>query len=113
MKFQKMIATGIIGVMMFLAMCTGAALAAQCPEATITQVVNKGIAPTPDASPYFVKITCPAKFTGERGYFLTDELGEAGFAQLLTAYSLEHTVLLNMSGYASGSLVEEIYLLAP
>jgi len=54
------------------------------------------------------------KWTGVRQFYLSAELGNAGLATLLTAYSLGETVWVRIADTAEpGSLVMIIYVNAP
>ena len=100
----------------FLAITAPAYGAGQCAEATILRVADKGTAPSTaptGASQFFVRITCPEKFSGERGYYLTTDLAESGYATALTAVSLGQTLLLDVEDWAFGSLITQLQLNAP
>jgi hypothetical protein len=52
------------------------------------------------------------RWSGNRMFYLSEGLGNAGFATLLTAYSMEKNVMVRIAGNAeAGSLISIIYLL--
>jgi len=112
---RNLITTAIIAVVMFLVMGTSSAYAfVQCAEATIVRVAVKDTPPSAEGSQYFVLVTCPSRFGDQRGYYLTSNLGDSGYATLLTAVSLGQTVLINLvDSYNWNSLIEEVQLNAP
>jgi len=82
----------------------------QCLEATVTEVAIMNITPATGVTTYRALLSCPASYTGSRGYYLTTDLGDSGYATLLTAMSLKQTVNSSMSLWASGSLLTEVRL---
>lgn len=110
---EKKFVKGVILTVAMSFVMLGTANAAQCPAATIIRAAVKQTAPSAAASQYFVRVTCADIFTGERGYYLADELGESGYATILTAMSLDQTVLINLEGLTWGSIVTEVQMNAP
>ena len=111
---KKNLITGtFIAVALFFVIGINSAHAVQCTAATIIRAAVKQVAPSTAATQYFVRVTCPTVFTGERGYYLATELGDSGYATILTALSLNQTVLMNLEGWEFGSIVTEVQLNAP
>lgn len=114
MKIQKKITAGIIGAMMILGLCAGSALAATCSDATI---VGAGVFPDQTVegrSSYRIRAICndaSPPWTLSRSFYLTTDLGESGYASVLTAYSLDKNVRLDMVSATKDSLVYNIYIL--
>ena len=102
--------------MVVLALCTSSAFAGvYCSTAT---VVQSGILPfraNESRSPYVVKLVCKnnAKWNGAVSFFLTSDLGDSGYATILTAQSLGTPLKVKVSDSTPGSLVESIYLKTP
>jgi len=102
--------------MVIITLCTSSAFAAVlCSTATI---VSSGIAPfraNESRSPYVVKLDCKnnSKWNGAVSFCLTSDLGESGYATILTAQSLGKPLFVKVSDSAPGSLVESIYLKTP
>lgn len=89
----------------------GSLYAADCKSGTIVKV---GVNPTTStgASPYMVQIDCAndATWPGVLQLYLSDDLGDAGLATLLTAYSLQKTVWIRTLGVTTGSIATIIYV---
>jgi len=103
----------IIATMFAMSLMLGANTAfagPECLQATVMEVASMAVTPPAGATNYRVVIECPGSFSDSRAYYLTTDLGEAGYATLLTAMSLKQTVRMKMSLWASGSLVTEIRL---
>ncbi len=88
-----------------------------CKKANVVRV---GVVPQtsiPARSDYIIRATCSEPFAlyegGERQFYLTPEVGDAGLATILTAISLGQQILLKTGAATNGSLVETIYLSAP
>lgn len=113
MNVQQKVKAGIIGAMMIVGMSAGSAFSADCASASVSTV---GILPdleSASASKYIVKLTCqdasPA-WSGQQQYVLSSDLGESGFATLLTAVSLQQTVYVRVASTSWRSLVTLLYL---
>jgi hypothetical protein len=87
--------------------------AADCASATIKRVGNNpATGGAFGASPYMVQLDCSndATWPGAPTLYLSADLGEAGLATLLTAYSLGKTVWVRTLGVTPGSIVTIIYM---
>ncbi len=115
MKGTTMIASFFCS-MVVVALCTSSAFAAVlCSTAT---VVQSGIAPfraNESRSPYVVRLVCKnnTKWKGAVSFCLTSDLGESGYATILTAQSLGKPLFVKVSDSTPGSLVQSLYLKTP
>lgn len=82
----------------------------ECPEATLVRVsvLDSSDVPSAEASKYMIRITCNVGFTEERYYWLSADLGESGYATLLTALSLNKTIRMFMTGSYKGAIITEM-----
>jgi hypothetical protein len=81
-----------------------------CDAATIDQaavVEDDGDATT---APYQVRATCAGKWSGSTVFDMSTDLGEGGYATILTALSLGNTVKMQVAGPGWHSLIERVYL---
>lgn len=78
--------------------------AGYCHNGAITRVVILDQAPSTEASVYKVQINCD-EFSGERFYYLSSNIGDSGYATLLTAISLNKNLYMEMTGSAKGEIV--------
>lgn len=87
----------------------------KCDSASITFAgVFPDIGVTEGSSPYLIKISCDADPDKERQYLLNTDLGDSGYATVLTAISLGYKVKILTAGDGGwNSLVERINLLIP
>lgn len=113
MNFQQKIKTGIIGAMMIVGASVTAASAADCASASVSTI---GILPSLEsatATKYIGNFTChdasPA-WAGAQQFVLSVDLGDSGYATLLTAASLKQTVYLRVASTSWRSLATLIYL---
>lgn len=113
MKIRKKVTAGFIGATMFLGMCAGAAYAGVwCNDATITQAgINPDIVHE-NRSKYVIFADCGTDsiWPDARRFYLTPDLGEAGYATALTAMSLDQTVKMKVANTLANSLVLQIQL---
>lgn len=108
---RNLIVVTLTVLTMFLVVGTNSAVAGpECFQATVIEVAIRDTTPPAGATNYRVLIECSASYTGSRAYYLTTDLGETGYATLLTAMSLKQTVRTAMTSWTSGSLVTEIRL---
>ena len=113
MNLQQRIKAGIIGAMMIVGASVTVASAADCASASVTTI---GVLPSLEsatASKYIGTFTChdatPA-WAGDQQYVLSVDLGDSGYATLLTAASLGKTVYIRVSSPSWRSLATLLYL---
>jgi len=108
---KKSIIMAAIALSMLI-ITSSAYAAVNCWTAGIVNAAALAASPTTGAAPYAVKITCPTNFTGEREYYLATDLGDSGYATLLTAISLGQSVSMELGDWTWGSLVTNVRLKA-
>jgi hypothetical protein len=114
MKMNKKILHVALGLIVAVGLVTTTALAEVCENATVDRVMNwPDMAKNADgeSSQYGVWFTCndlPTLFSGSRKFWLVHELGDSGFATLLTAYSMGTPVQVYMEGKDWNSLVTRV-----
>ena len=86
--------------------------AADCSSATIKRIGVNPVTGSAGASPYMVQLDCASDsiWSGTLTLYLSTDLGESGFATLLTAYSLGKTVWARSLGTTPGSIVTVLYI---
>jgi len=86
--------------------------AADCGFATIKKIGNNPLLTNTGASPYMARLDCndDSIWPGEIAFYLSQDLGDAGLATLLTAYSLGKTVWVRTLGVTTGSIITVVYL---
>jgi hypothetical protein len=101
---KQKVKKGIIGLAAFAALTVAGTAGAvvDCPVATITKV---GILPdkeTTTTSKYMVRATCSdtTKWPDDRSFMLSSDIGDSGYATLLTAMSLNQPIFLRVEGPA-------------
>ena len=95
-----------------LSMLPATAAEYDCWECTITRLgmePNNAFGST-DGFMLTVDDASDNGWVGKRVFYLHDDLGKAGWATVLTAYSMGKTVWLRVADTAAGSLVEIIYI---
>lgn len=117
MKGKKIIAT-FIGSLVIVALCVSSASAfIDCSEATIVQsgVYPDGEGSAPGRSPYIVRLDCndDTKWEGDVQFYLNSDLGDSGFATVLSAQALDKPLWVRVSNRTPGSLVEIMYINTP
>ena len=110
MKTSRKAFLGTILASLIFVVCTSNIYAADCSSATITRLGNNPASSV--ASPFMVQLDCAddAIWPGTLTLYLSNDLGEAGLATLLTAYSLGKTVWARTQGTVPGSIVSIIYI---
>lgn len=114
MKMGKKVTAGIISATMALIMCAGTASAAiSCQNATVLQVGQIPGEASGSNSGYKIMLQCNDANTwlGGRSYYLTTDLGEPGYATMLTAMSLDRPVKVYLSSYTALSLIETVSII--
>lgn len=109
-KSAKMVIAA--GAVFFSALITNPAHAIfYCEAAQVTKVgVYPEISPETSTA-YQIKLKCPEKWgetAGERGYYLSTSVGEAGMAAALTALSTGKTVRVEIASDAWNSIMTGI-----
>lgn len=112
MTIAKKIATVCASLSLCLLIGTSASAAVQCKEGTVTQVGDFPALANGITSKYLVQIDCAddTKWAGEIQFMLTTDLGDSGYATLLTAVSLNMPVNVTVEGTSFRSLLTRIYL---
>lgn len=112
MNFKQILKSTVIGAALVSASITSA-YAADCASASVSTI---GILPSlksATATEYIGNFTChdatPA-WTGAQQFVLSVDLGDSGYATLLTAASLKQTVYLRVVSTSWRSLATLIYL---
>jgi hypothetical protein len=111
MKLKKM-SISIVFIMAALSLCVlpGKANAYDCKKCTITRLgMNPGAFGTTDG--FFVQLDdADNEWTGPMVFYLSDTLGKAGWATVLTGYSLGKTMWVRMVDTTPGSLITIVYI---
>ena len=114
MNVKQKIKSSICGALLIIGMSAVAASAAvQCDSATIIKV---GVLPayeTSTVSKYMVRLDCQdanEPWSGEIQYLLSQDLGDSGYATLLTAMSLGEPVLVQIESPGWWSMITTLYL---
>jgi hypothetical protein len=115
MKLKAKLISAIAGSVLMLTTGIGIATAAQsdCSSAVVSQV---GILPTLETtgvSKYIASFDCldsPEPWSNSVQFKLSSDLGDSGYATLLTAVSLGQTVYLRVADTTFRSLVLLLYL---
>jgi hypothetical protein len=119
MKISKKKISYVIGLslMGLLIGTSSQAAGIQCKAATITQL---GAFPdladdTTHTSKYLVELDCDddTKWGGAKQFLLTTDLGDSGYASVLTAYSLDKTINVDVASTAFRSHLTRIYIGLP
>ena len=112
MKIQKKITVSIIGVLMSLVLSAGSASAVyNCKNATVGELGQRPtIATFQGSSDYSVYLHCEG-WDNARRFFLSADLGDSGYATLLTAKSLNKAVSAWMEEPVWNALITELVIL--
>ena len=114
MKFHlKLI---VLSFFIFLASSSAYAESVYCWTAGIVNVSTADtgtVTPPSGASPFAIKLNCPALFPETRKFWLGANLSENGLAVLLTARSLEEKVTVLLEGTNQGSLITQVNIKGP
>ena len=111
MEIRKKVTTCIVGALMSLGSLAGTTHAAPCNGVTLDEV---GMWPaftsdtTTNLDDFYVFVKCDPTWTKSTVFFLNPDLGEAGYATLLTAISTGATLNMDVASYAWGSLINNI-----
>jgi len=100
-------------VVVLLSLCViSPAIAVDCASAAIKKIGVNPTWPGTGASKYFVQLDCvdDTKWAGTISFYLSEDLGDAGLATMLTAYSLGKNLWIRTAGVATGSLVTVLYM---
>ena len=111
MKLKKMsISMVFILTVLCLLIMPATAPAYDCASCTITRLgMYPGVYGTTDG--FMVQVQDAAGgWTGSRTFYLNDTLGKAGWATVLTAYSLGKTLWLRIVDTTPGSLITIVHI---
>ena len=111
MKTKKMsILVVLVVAALSLTIVPAIANAYDCAACTITRLgMYPGQFGTTDG--FMVQVDDAAdEWTGSRTFYLNDTLGKAGWATVLTAYSLGKTLWIRLSGTGPGSLITIVHI---
>ena len=113
MKLKKM-SISIVFIMIALSLCilpaTANAEPYDCAQCTITRL---GMVPGSfgTADGFMVQVQDAAgQWTGSRTFYLNDTLGKAGWATVLTGYSLGKTLWMRLVDTTPGSLITSVHI---
>ncbi len=111
----KRIITAIGTIFLTVFIGTFASAAVQCKVATISQTGPFPTLASEFASQYMVELDCAddTKWSGAKQFMLSKDLGEGGYATLLTAFSLDKTINVTVESLAFRALLTRIYVGAP
>ena len=111
MKLKKM-SISIVFIVTVLSLCILPAIANayDCAACTVTRLgMVPGSFGTEDG--FMVQVDDAAdEWTGSRTFYLSDTLGKAGWATVLTGYSLGKTLWLRLVGTTPGSLITIVHI---
>lgn len=112
MKIQGKVTVGIIGALMSIALCASSASALyNCKNAVVGELgMRPSVATFEGSSDYAVYLHCEG-WDNERRFFLSADLGESGYATLLTAKSLDKPVSAWMEEPAWNALITELVII--
>ena len=117
MKIRNITTACIFGMAMLLAPTfSTTANAAYCNDTVIDSVsILPENAVPGSVSKYRVTVSCvdTARWAGLRHFYLTEDLGEAGYATVLTALSLGRNLSIVTTSYNTNSLLTIIKMLNP
>ncbi|MCI5164624.1 MAG: hypothetical protein D3903_00700 [Candidatus Electrothrix sp. GM3_4] len=110
MSFKIGLLAVIVGVS--LSFFTSVNAAVDCAEATVTMVGVLPLKENTTTSKYMIRADCAddSKWTGERQYMLSADIGDSGYATLLTAMSLNQPIYLRVESANWWSLATLLYL---
>jgi hypothetical protein len=111
MKLKKMsISTVFIMTALSLCILPIIANAYDCGQCTVVRLgMSPGAAGTEDG--FMVRVDDAAdEWTGSRTFYLDDSLGKAGWATVLTAYSLGKTLWMRLVDTLPGSLITIVHI---
>ena len=112
MKLKK-ISISIVFIVTALSLCTLPAIANayDCAQCTVTRLgMVPGSFGTADGFMVQVKDAAGEWGAGSMTFYLDDTLGKAGWATVLTGYSLGKTFWLRLVGTTPGSLITIIHI---
>ncbi len=113
MKLRSKILTGVIGSAMLLTMGASLSPAADCASAVVSQIGVRPSLESASASKYIAMFDCldaSEAWAGNQQFVLSTDVGDSGYATLLTAVSLGQTVYIRVPSTNWRSLVEFVYL---
>ena len=106
---NKLLASLVVAASMLLGVTS--VNAAGCGEGAIGRLYHVDTAPSAAASQYAFNVSCPASYTGERKYYLSANLGDSGYATLLTSISLNKGIAFISPSLLPGSVITELWML--
>ena len=113
MKMKRLSIYSIL-IMMALSLINLPSIANATVDVASAQIVKTGLYPGAAGSGFVVQLidkSANPAWSGARQFYLSTELGNEGYAVLLTAYSMGKTVWVRIAGNAEpGSLISIIYI---